>query len=173
MYLADLNNSRVEEKADFEMSLAASEKKLLDDQRCILKSEHNQATLVDLATKVEKVEANLKSSKDHNYLLGDIVSKKRRQLVAKEPSPSGYRERVLVLENGCDTSSAEAERFTTHNVVDKDLLHGVRTSLAPHKKPSQQPVAVDANYREMLLVDKVAIDTKFCKFQKGMQARID
>lgn len=94
-------------------------------------------------------------------------------MVERDASSSGYLERVVVLGKVLATASAEVERLTTQNMVDKDVLDSVCTAIALDKKASQQPVATATKDREKLLADEAAFDTIFCRSRKDMQARID
>lgn len=67
---------------------------------------------------------------------------------------------------------SRVEHLTTQQIVDKDFLDGVRTTLALDNSVLQQLAVTDAKNREKLLDDKKAIDTKGRNFREGMQGRI-
>lgn len=72
--LADLKASFMGEKAESDNFLAASEEKLAYAERRVQEPEHNKATLDSLATRIDGVEVELKSSEEQVHLLEDKCS---------------------------------------------------------------------------------------------------
>lgn len=115
----------------------------------------------------------MKSFEEPIDFFEDKKFEQSNQLYKKDASSRGYQERAVVLEVDLANACAEVEHLTTRHIVDKVLLDGVRTAIAPHKTALQRRVAGDTNDRGKLLADKAAIDSELHKLQEGMQARID
>lgn len=82
-----------------------------------------------MATKVDKVNAKLKTPKERVRFLKSKMSEQSNQLLLNGVSSGGYRARVVILEQELARASADVKRLTTQNTGDKELSDGVRTGL--------------------------------------------
>lgn len=76
----------------------------------------------------------MKSFKEQGHFFEGKVSEQGSKLAEKDASSSGSLQHVVLHENDLANESVEIELFITHQMVDKDLLEGVRTALTLHKK---------------------------------------